>query len=130
MPDTTITTRWINLWEASKEEITEIDFLVESRGEMKLNLNTSRVLIAERESRIVGFAVFQLVPHIEPLWVDESLRGTGLAAELADEVFKFIHAEKVRGAIAIADNPAVEALCKAHDMRVVTSPVYVYVGRY
>lgn len=130
MPDTTITTRWINLWEATKAEITEIDFLVESRGEMKLNLNTSRVLIAERDSRIVGFLVFQLVPHIEPMWIHEDYRGTGLSQQLADEMFKYIHQSKVRGAVAVAENPAVSALCEAHDMHMVEHPVYVFVGRY
>lgn len=35
----------------------------------------ARIRVAEEGDRIVGFLVWQLVPHVEPLWIDESYRG-------------------------------------------------------
>jgi GNAT superfamily N-acetyltransferase len=41
------------------------------------------------DSTIVGVAGFELIPHVGPLWVDESLRGNGIAGKL----FKVIEDE-------------------------------------
>jgi GNAT superfamily N-acetyltransferase len=45
--------------------------------------------VAFEEDKVVGFAVYQLVPHVEPIMVLPSHRGTGLASELAKEIVGF-----------------------------------------
>ena len=36
---------------------------------------TSQIAVAEHEGEIVGFLVLQFVPHVEPLWIREDMRG-------------------------------------------------------
>src|SRR5262245_14081768 len=63
---------------------------IKERGWMPLSPTTSRILCAVKDNELVGFHVLQLVPHCEPLWVDESQRGTGLAGELSARMLKFM----------------------------------------
>lgn len=45
--------------------------------------------VAFEGENVVGFAVYQLVPHVEPIFLVPSHRGTGLASELAKEIVDF-----------------------------------------
>jgi GNAT superfamily N-acetyltransferase len=53
--------------------------------------------VAFEGDKVVGFAVYQLVPHTEPILVLPSHRGTGLAAELSRQIVEF--ARKVGGGL-------------------------------
>jgi hypothetical protein len=123
-----ITTRWINLWEATEAEVAQIDFVLESRNAMKLALRTTRVLVKESAGRIIAFHVLQLIPHTEPLWIAEEFRGTDLAREMANEMVAFMHGMNARGWLCIADSPHAEALCREFKMELVTAPVYMAKG--
>lgn len=68
---------------------------------------------------VVGFVLYQLIPHTEPLWVAPKYRGTGLAAELADEAVKFADAVGA-GYMCLSSSPAVVEIAKEHKMREIT----------
>src|ERR1700688_2845981 len=67
--DKDITFRWIDGWNATPEEWERIEEILVARGWMVLNPNTSRILVAEKGDVLAGFAILQLVPHVEPLFV-------------------------------------------------------------
>ena len=110
---------------ATPEEWAAIDDVLIGRGWMSLNRTLSRVLVARRGEKIVGFHVMQLVPHAEPLWIEEAERGGTLAAEMADQMVKFLTEVQCRGWMVTADSPFAEKLCEDHGMKKVESPVYV-----
>ena len=120
-----ITTRWINLWEATPDELAQIDFVFGASGFTPLSTRTTRVLVAEVGKRIVAFHILQLVPHAEPQWVSEEYRGTGLAGEMADAMVEFLRSMQSRGWFVVADSPHAEVLCRRHGMELLKSPVYV-----
>lgn len=126
MPDTTITTRWINLWEATKEEITQIDFLVDSQGWVKLNLNTTRVLVAEVSGRITDFSIVQLMPYVGPLYVSPEHRGSAITQQLADETVSFLQSVDTRGWLVMAQSRFVEKMCEERKWPKITHPMYMY----
>ena len=74
---------------------------------------------------LAGFYALQLRPHVEPLWVREDMRGTGLAATLVDVMSKFLEATNTRGFIVIADTPEAVKLCEHYGMRRVIAPVFI-----
>ena len=123
---TAVTYRWINLWEATEQEIAQIDRIIEQNGWITLNLRTTRVLVAEIDSRIVGFSVCQFMPYVGPLYVDRLQRGAGVADTLADKTLEFLREVEARGWLVVADSPHVEKICQDRDMQKVESPVYVY----
>lgn len=122
-----ITFRWINGFEASQEDWDRIENIMLARGWMKLNPNTSRILVAEKDGAIAGFVCLQLVPHVEPLFVAPSFRGTGLAETLSDKLIAFMHESAARGWMAVASDSTVAKLCEKQGMHKIESPVYVYV---
>jgi hypothetical protein len=110
---------------ATHEEWDAIDEVCAARGWMSLNRTLTRILVAKRDDRIVGFIVLQLVPHTEPLYVDPAERGTDLAATLADQMVEFLLSVKARGWLVIADSPHARQLCEDRGMQKVKSPVYI-----
>lgn len=122
---TDINFRWLD-----GDDLKTLAPIIEERGWMPLNLNTSRALCAfdNRTGHLVGFVALQLVPHTEPLWVSKMYRGTGLAENLADRIVEFLRATNARGFMVVADDPASVRLCEAVGMKRVESPVYVSIG--
>jgi hypothetical protein len=110
---------------ATHEEWDAIDEVCAARGWMSLNRTLTRVLVATRDGKIVGFHVMQLVPHTEPLYVYVAERGTDLAARLADQMVEFMLSVKARGWLVIADSPHAKKMCEERGMMKVKSPVYV-----
>lgn len=107
-------------------ELTQLEPLLESRGHMSLNNNMARALCAfDTNGNIAAFHVLQMIPHAEPLYVNPTYRGTGLAEDLADRMVSFLRSCNARGFMVVADNPASVKLCEQFGMRKVDSPVYV-----
>jgi len=121
------TYRWVDGPTATNEEWDKIEGILASRGWMSLNRATSRVLVAELDGKL-AFHVFQLVPYCGPLFVPPSMRGTGVAEELANRMVDFLAEINVRGWIVVADSPHASKLCEERGMDKVNSPVYVMVN--
>lgn len=122
--------RWVDGVSCTDEEWAKIDALLELRGWMSLNRNTSRILLAENEAEeLLGFHVFQMMPYAGPLYVIPSARGTGIADTLVVKLLEFLAAAEVRGFIAIAQSKHAERVCVEIGMTPVEAPVYVLGGR-
>jgi hypothetical protein len=85
----------------------------------------TRIRVAEDDGKLVAFYVVQMYPHAEPLWLAPSVRGTTLAAELADDMLEYLVEVKARGWMLIADNPLVAKMAEERGMFKVESPVFV-----
>lgn len=126
--DNRVSLRWVDGPTASTEDWDAIEQALVERGWMSLNRQTSRILIAESEGKMVGFHVFQFVPFCGPLYVNRKFRGSGLAETLADQMQDFLVDHQARGWIATAESPHAEKLCEARGMERLPSPVYVMVN--
>ena len=119
---------WIEGRDASTEEWERIESILASRGWASLNRPTSRILVAEANGELLGFHVFQFYPFCGPLWTRPSVRGSGLAEELADKMLEFLAEVRARGWLVIAESPHAEKLCAERGMKRVEFPVYAMVG--
>ena len=121
--------RWVDGPALTEEqwavENARVEPILAARNWMALNKNTTRLLLAERDGTLVGFLIFQLVGHCEPLWVDKSERATGLAETLADTMLDFLHDANARGWMLVANSPAAAKLAEERGMRKLEDPVYV-----
>ncbi len=117
-----LTYKWLD-----NEQISALDPIMFSRNLPALNRETTRVRAAYDGDRLVGFLVLQLLPHLEPLYVDRTYRGNGseLANKLIDDMFAFVGDCGIRGFISIADDPIAEQICIARGMKQIASPVYI-----
>jgi hypothetical protein len=109
---------------ATREEWGFICDTFVERSWMMPNRSLTRILLAKRGEEIVGFHVMQLVPHAEPMWVDKAERGTGLAADMADQMVKFLKDSDARGWLVLAGDPVTEKLCRERGMEKIASAVY------
>lgn len=123
-----ITKRWIDGITATPEDRARIDAITDARGWMPLNWELTRVLVAERDGKLAGFIVCQLMPHTEPMFVAPSERGNGLAEELADDMVQYLQEVRARGWIVIPESQFAARIAKSHGMVKVEAPVYVYMG--
>jgi hypothetical protein len=123
-----VTYRWIDGPTATDAEWNEIDRLLASRGWMSLNRQTSRMLVAERGSEIIGFNCIQLIPYVGPLYLRPRERASGVAEELVDQMQAFLTEANARGYIAVCEHPIAAKMCEARGMVKVTYPVYVSVA--
>src|SRR5882724_4827958 len=119
-----ITFRWIDGPSATDAEWQQIDDYLVSKGWMSLSKELSRVRIAEKGGRIIGFSALQMMPYCGPLFVEKSARGTGVAEQLADDTIQFLVDLNARGWIVVANRPHVPPLCEKYGMHRVTQPVY------
>jgi hypothetical protein len=120
--------RWIDGPDATEEEWDRIDQVLASRGWMSLSRTFTRIRIAEREGRIIGFYVLQHIPHVEPMWVDKREWGAGVAEHLADDMQNFLTEVNARGFMAVCESPIAKKMCEARGMVQVHFPVYVSVS--
>lgn len=125
MPDE-VRYRWIDGPTATDAEWSRIDEILATRGWSSLNRQTSRIRVAEEETsgKLLGFLVLQLFPHVEPLFVAPSARGSGIAERLADDMVKFLGEVQVRGFELTADSPHAVKLAKDRGLMKVDAPVY------
>lgn len=120
-----ITRRWLDGVNATDEEWSKIDEILATRGWPSLNRPTSRIRLAEEDGKILSFLVVQLFPQVGPAWAAPSVRGTGIAAELADDMVQYLMDAQCRGWMVVADNPHAEKLARDRGMTRLESPVYV-----
>jgi hypothetical protein len=73
----------------------------------------------------MAFHVFQFLPYCGPMFVPTSMRGTGVAEKLANDMVNFLTDIHARGWVVVADSPHSAKLCEARGMDKVESPVYV-----
>lgn len=117
--------RWIDGPSATDEEWNLIESILSTRGWMSLNRVTTRIRIAlDSEGHLLGFHVLQLVPSAGPLWIKPSMRATGIAEQLADDMLQFFVETQARGWMVVAENPFAAKLCEARGMHKLGSPVY------
>lgn len=123
------TYRWLDGITASTKDWEAIESVVESRGWMPLNRATSKILLVENtEGGLIGFMVFQLVPYVGPLYVEDAFRGQGTAEDLTERMLQFIESTDCRGFVVVAENQFSKRLCEANGMQLVRDPVYIKVG--
>ena len=120
--------RWVDGRTCPQPEWDKIDALLEVRGWMSLNRQTSLIRLAESIStgQIIGFNVIQLIPYVGPLYVIPSARGSGVTEVLIDQVQA--HLSDSRGYMAIAQSPYAARACEQRGMKKVEVPVYVMGG--
>ena len=95
-----------------KHEVSRLAPVLYALGWKILYPEASTILAAEEDGEIVGFCVMQVLPHLEPEWVKESHRGTGLADELAKRAATIFAKGQVRGFLSVAGNPHAERICR------------------
>ena len=115
-----LTYKWLD-----NEQIAALDPIMFARNLPALNRETTRVRAAYDGDKLVGFLVLQLMPHLEPLWVDRDYRGSEIANTLVDDMFAFVAECGIRGFVCIADSPIVEGMCVERGLQAVESPVYI-----
>ena len=108
------------------DDLRVLEPLLEQYHAVIPNPQVAMAKVAYLGERIVGFAVFQMVAHTEPLWVSPEYRGGELTRQLADSITEF--ARQAAGQfVCIATSSFVEALCREQRMDVV--PGTMFVGR-
>lgn len=95
-----------------KSEVGKLSPVLDSLGWRILYPEVATILAAEEDGEIVGFCVMQVLPHLEPEWVKESHRGTGLADELAKRAATIFAEGQVRGFLSVAGNAHAERICR------------------
>lgn len=118
-----ITYKWLK-----GEELAAVESTIAERGWMSLNPATSRVVAAEENSKLIGFFVFQVVPHTGPIYVNEAYRGHGVAERMTEMMIEFLRSVNCRGFIALPENKHSEALCKSYGLVKLDYPVYMSIG--
>jgi hypothetical protein len=117
--------RWVDNSTISQEDWDKVESILASRGWMSLNRNTPiRILIAE-QGRKMAFFIFQWLPYCGPMFVPPSLRGTGVAKELATKMVEFLLESQARGWVATAESEHAAKLCEKFGMSLLETPVYV-----
>jgi GNAT superfamily N-acetyltransferase len=120
------TSRWIDGWACPDDEWQRIDALLEIRGWASLNRRTSRIrIIEDAQGAIVGFNVIQMIPFVGPMFLRPSARGTGLAAQLADDMREFLVESRARCWLGVAASPHAAQIMEARGMRLLDKPVYI-----
>jgi hypothetical protein len=76
---------------------------------------------------IAGYAIFQMVPHAEPLWVAPLYRGQELTYRLAKEITDFAR-DAAGSFVCVATSPFTEKICREH-LQLKAIDGQVFVGR-
>jgi GNAT superfamily N-acetyltransferase len=117
--------RWIDGWVASDKDWNRIAMALEARGWMSLNRKVSRILLAEAGDEMIGFLVFQAIPHCGPMFVDKAYRGEGVPEALSERMVEFLEESHCRGLLVVPSNPFSRAFCEKYGLKPVTLPVYL-----
>lgn len=95
---------------------------------MAINRETTRAIAAFHGEQLVGFFCVQLIPHLEPLFVDPSARGTDVGVNLVSQMVDYLKESDARGAMLFAENPYSEKLAEHFGMERINFPVYLKVN--
>jgi len=95
----------------------------ENEGALPLP-SISQIAVVEREdtNEIVGFYVFQLIPHAEPMWIHPDFRSSGVWVQLASMIEPLTNR---RDTYIIATTPQTIAMCDRLGLAKIEHPVYV-----
>ena len=111
--------RWLE-----QSELEVVEPLFKARGWVRLNPEMSRVIAAFDGDKMIGVCCFQLIPHVEPLFVELPFRGTPVAVNLVQQMVNFLYEVDAPAAYVLADNPVSAKLAELHGMTRVDVPVY------
>jgi len=78
--------------------------------------------VAYEGARIVGYAIYQWLPHVEPLEIVKDYRGGDLARRLADEITALAAANGPY--LAVADSPFAARMCIERGLRPIEGQVF------
>lgn len=121
--------RWLEHSPEDEPDWKRVEEILKFRGWMSLNRPTSRVLIAEdMEQHLAGFICFQLIPYVGPIWLHPAERGSGIAEEMARQMWEFLLSVHARGWMAGAESVHTEKLCEKFGMTKIEHPMFVVVG--
>lgn len=118
-PTRQITLKWLD-----GPDLAALEPILFSLGAMSLNHDTSRAIVAYDGDRIVGFFVMQLIPHLEPLYVDPEFRSSSVAVILVEGMVQFMKDVNCRGAMLVAEHPGVAKIAEHFGMERITYPLY------
>lgn len=99
--------------------------IVLAMGWTELSKETTMAIAEMDGDTVIGFICLRRQPLVGPLWVYPSSRGRGIPEALVKQLLEFMASEGVNSFLTVADNPFSEALCEAHGMEKITSPVYI-----
>ena len=116
----------IEIRELFGDELAALDPVMAEQGMTISYRHLAMAKVAYDGDKIVGYAVFQMVAHTEPLWVSPEYRGGDLTHKLAESVADFAR-EAAGKFICVASSRFVEDLCREQRMDVV--PGIVFIGR-
>lgn len=123
-----VTYRWVNGRDASDQDWGRVHDIIVARGWMPLNRATCCLLLVEDAmGNLLGFMPFQMIPFTGPLWLHPSVRGEGIADEMATRMEEFLTGADARGWLSICESPHAERICQQHHMTRVDEPVYIRV---
>lgn len=133
-----------NFKKNSVPEAQEVSYRVVQEDEIKLmapmferlgwplpDPNFAKIVVQEigqgKDALIVGFNVVQFITHAEPMWINPSMRGLGLAEALADATMNYIENDcHIKRYVATAKPGSFAArICEQRGM--VKAPVDLYV---
>lgn len=117
--ETALEFKWLH-----DDELDVLEPIIRSRGWVPLNKGIAAAYVAYDHGQIVGFVALNCIPHVEPLWVSNERRGTGLAEELVNSMVEFLFSVQCPAAYIVADSPASARLAELHGMERVNVPVY------
>ena len=78
----------------------------------------------DENGHVAGYAIFQMVPHTEPLWVAKEYRGGELTHILAEKISDFAR-ETAGSFVSVATNEFSEQLCREQKMEAFPGTVFV-----
>lgn len=84
--------------------------------------NISVVAGAFLENELVGFFVWQLLPHAEPMWIHEDYRNSGVWKELVSLIIPYAN---MKDTFVVAETEEVEKMCEKMEMEEVKHKVYI-----
>jgi hypothetical protein len=119
-----VTYRWIDGITCPDDLWKQIDEVLAKRNWMAMSRDYTRLLLAEQNGE-TAFCAYQGLPYCGPLFVPKSMRGSGVAQELANGMVNWLLEIGARGWIAVAESPYAEKFCQEHGMVRVNYPVYV-----
>lgn len=76
------------------------------------------------QNRLVGYAVLSLIPHLEPVQIDEDYRAKVSWRNFQDMIEGLFDKEKGGSYFALASSPKIEKVCRRAGMVPVDMPLY------
>lgn len=115
----------MNLRIIQGKELQRLNPILEERGWPMPSEQCSIAIIGEENGELCGFAIIQLLPHLEPVWVRTDQRGTGLADSIVTLAAGQLESMNIQHWVSVIRNDQSKRLAESIGM--VPSPGEVYV---